>query len=718
MANRYWVGGSGTWDVSSTANWSLTSGGAAGASAPTTADFANFDANSGTAATITVASTAVAGNTGISKSDIIISLAGNAQLSTSAITGSVVLTAGTLTLNNFTLTTARFSSDNSNTRTINFGTGNIDLIAPASVTILNFATATGFTWTGTGGFTRNQAAAATISFGSTAGGNATTAVNLTINSGASDLTITTRSHLKTLNFTGSTSTVTGVVTLYGNLTLDSGGTYTGFSPTFTTTQTFTSLSKTLSDCEISGAGITVTLSGDLTVDPSRVFTLTQGTLDLAGFTLNTGIFGSNNSNARSIAFGSGNIALTSALSTTILAMSAATNFTVTGTGGFTRNQAAVATVEFGISGGSPTNAPNLSVTAGSSALTITNGSYFKNLSFSGSTSSVTGTSYVAGNLTLGSGTYTSFTPYFYGAGTITTNGKQIQSMYVDTGASTLTLADSITIYSTNAVTLYSGTLNLAGFTISTYQFNSSNSSTRAVAFGTGNISAFSVSIATATGFTWTGTGGFIFSNGANITFGTTGGTVSNAPNVNILGTSSATVTFTNGSYINILNFSTSSSFVSGAINVCGNLTLSASSSGIYNSFAPTFVNSASITNNNRIMAALTINGSGITVTLVDALNITNALTFTQGTLKLKTGTSNTVGSFVTSGTTLKYLQSTTPGALATLSDSSGTNTATYLSIQDSAATGGATWVAGTGCVYAGNNTGWLFNSGNMFLAFF
>jgi hypothetical protein len=48
MANRFWVGGSGTWDASSTANWSATSGGASGASAPNAADVAVFDANSGT----------------------------------------------------------------------------------------------------------------------------------------------------------------------------------------------------------------------------------------------------------------------------------------------------------------------------------------------------------------------------------------------------------------------------------------------------------------------------------------------------------------------------------------------------------------------------------------------------------------------------------------------------------------------------------------------
>lgn len=48
MATRYWVGGSGTWDASSTTNWSSTSGGTAGASAPTASDDVIVDSNSGT----------------------------------------------------------------------------------------------------------------------------------------------------------------------------------------------------------------------------------------------------------------------------------------------------------------------------------------------------------------------------------------------------------------------------------------------------------------------------------------------------------------------------------------------------------------------------------------------------------------------------------------------------------------------------------------------
>src|SRR5574343_869223 len=47
MAVRYWVGGSGTWDGSSTTNWSATSGGTGGASAPTASDEVIINGSSG-----------------------------------------------------------------------------------------------------------------------------------------------------------------------------------------------------------------------------------------------------------------------------------------------------------------------------------------------------------------------------------------------------------------------------------------------------------------------------------------------------------------------------------------------------------------------------------------------------------------------------------------------------------------------------------------------
>ncbi|NDB60319.1 hypothetical protein EB001_17970 [bacterium] len=48
MANRYWVGGTGTWDSVTKTHWSATSGGAGGATVPTFSDDVIIDANSGT----------------------------------------------------------------------------------------------------------------------------------------------------------------------------------------------------------------------------------------------------------------------------------------------------------------------------------------------------------------------------------------------------------------------------------------------------------------------------------------------------------------------------------------------------------------------------------------------------------------------------------------------------------------------------------------------
>jgi hypothetical protein len=62
MATYYWVGGSGTWDTSTTTNWSATSGGSGGAGVPTTADDVIFDVNSGPVSpisTVTVSGIAV-----------------------------------------------------------------------------------------------------------------------------------------------------------------------------------------------------------------------------------------------------------------------------------------------------------------------------------------------------------------------------------------------------------------------------------------------------------------------------------------------------------------------------------------------------------------------------------------------------------------------------------------------------------------------------------
>lgn len=59
MADRYWVGGNGSWTSSNTTNWSTISGGAGGATVPGENDVAWFDANSffgNTSITVTIPS--------------------------------------------------------------------------------------------------------------------------------------------------------------------------------------------------------------------------------------------------------------------------------------------------------------------------------------------------------------------------------------------------------------------------------------------------------------------------------------------------------------------------------------------------------------------------------------------------------------------------------------------------------------------------------------
>ena len=55
MANIYWVGGTGTWNTSSTTNWASSSGGTGGTgTVPTAADNVFFDSGSGTPGTVTM----------------------------------------------------------------------------------------------------------------------------------------------------------------------------------------------------------------------------------------------------------------------------------------------------------------------------------------------------------------------------------------------------------------------------------------------------------------------------------------------------------------------------------------------------------------------------------------------------------------------------------------------------------------------------------------
>lgn len=222
MANRFWVGGTGTWDASSTANWSTTTGGASGASAPTSGDVALFDANSG-AGTCTTAAGAVCSN--LTMNSAVCDLVLGDDLTAN---GTLTLTSGSINLASHNLTCNIFVSSNSNIRTLDFGTGKITLVGNAA-TIWSTNTITNFTILGSRVVDCTFAGSAgTRTFFPATAHTEANAINFNITAGTDTVDFTTSARRPgSVDFTGFSGTLTNfVVVMFGDLT---------FSPTMTLT---------------------------------------------------------------------------------------------------------------------------------------------------------------------------------------------------------------------------------------------------------------------------------------------------------------------------------------------------------------------------------------------------------------------------------------------------------------------------------------------------
>jgi hypothetical protein len=147
MADRYWVGGSANWDSTAGTKWSATSGGAGGASVPTSADAVFFNAASGTV-TVTVATgggTALSINcTGFTGT-----IAGTAALN---ISGSVTLVSGmtfshTGTMNLLATGTLTTAGKTIGPLTINASAGTVTLGGALTLTASGDITLTAGTFT-------------------------------------------------------------------------------------------------------------------------------------------------------------------------------------------------------------------------------------------------------------------------------------------------------------------------------------------------------------------------------------------------------------------------------------------------------------------------------------------------------------------------------------------------------------------------------------------
>jgi hypothetical protein len=640
MAARFWVtGGTGNWN--STTNWSATTGGASGASVPSTSDTAAFDASSG---------------------------AGTATLDISP-------TIQTLTMTGFTGTLA-------------FGTNTISLNSTGAI----FTGATTMTVTGTpliictnsGSSNRTIAPtvvteANSISFRITAGTGA-----VACSPGA----------VRDMDFTDGTNPTgyagqitTFAVTIYGNFKASTGMTASSSTNTFTFAAT--SGTKTINTAGVTfdrpftfnGVGGTWQLQAALTSGATRTVTLTNGTLDLASYTLTTGLFSSSNSNVRTLAFGTGKIVLTGT-SGTIFTYGTFANLTVTGTSlvQATSGGAGTRTLTFGTGAISEANSINFEITSGSDIVSLGGtGGAAKNINFTGFTGTIDipSTKTIYGNFDAGSATSITGTSIITfaatsGTKTIRTNALTYSGGFNFNGVGgSWSLQDALTLSSTATLTLTAGTLNLVSYTLTTGLFNSSNSNTRVLAFGTGKIVLTGTGVniwsnATGTGFTFTGTSRIEAfgpsTTGTRQILPSTVATSAEATALSFYITGgSDTISFTTTSRrVNILDFTGfTGTFTNSATTVHGNYTISngmtVGSGTEITTFATT--TSQNITTNGKTFDfPVTFNGIGGTFVMQDALTLgsTQTLTLTNGTLQ-SNGYAISTGDFASAGTGTRAL---------------------------------------------------------------
>lgn len=593
----------------------------------------------------------------------------NSAVTTPGTTGQVILQSGTLDLNGFTVTTSAFNSNYSNTRSISFGSSNIVLSHPtAASTVLSMATPTGFSCSGTGGFVTDASITRTL----TCLTNSTAVAglpNLTFTgSGSAVITFTTGNSFNNIDWGTVAITLPATVINVNNLTsLSAGSTYTNVTFAMVSGSTINTSGKTIAALTINNSG-TTTLGAAITA--SGALTLTSGTLNLGGFNLTAGTFVGTGALTRSISFGSNNIVLnTATAAATVISLADATNFSWTGTGGFVTDAAVTRTFTCGTTGGTSTNALNLTLTgSGTAVQTFTTGGWWNRLDFGSVSFTIPTTTLNLNTFVANAGvTYTGLTVNIVKTVTVDFGGKSIAAFTVNVPGGTVTLGSLVPFAAATATTtLTAGTLDLGGFDLTTGVFASTNTNTRAIAFGSNNIllstttaAATNLSMANATGFSWTGTGGFRAdaSITRTFTFGTTGGSSINAPNFTFTGSGSQVGTITSGSWFNKLDFGTTGFAVPATTLNLNSITLSSGAGGSTSNLTAVMVGTGTITNTNlKNLAALTINCPGGSTTLVGPVTIGNTATclLTAGNLNLN-GNTLTVGVFSSSNTNTRSI---------------------------------------------------------------
>jgi fibronectin-binding autotransporter adhesin len=597
MADRYWVGGTGTWNTTSTTNWSASSGGASGASVPTTADNVFFD-QAGTY-TVTV-------NGALACLDITVS-AGTVTFSGGGLPSLTV--AGSMSL----LATTTWSAQTTFTFTATTTGKTVTASNPFSVSAFNF-NGVGGGWTlgsaislGNASFTVTAGSVDSANYSITCNqlvfqgssvrslilGSSTvtltgtltnvivagTITNLTFNAGTSQINITSgllsgisSGGLTFYNiaFTGTTAgthAITGSNT-FNNLAFTAPSSAGVSSVTFNAQQTINgtlSTTGTAGNRRVFFASATYGISVDLVVNSAPSLT----DADFRGIYVRgtaapiSGTRIGNRGECRNITF--------DAPKTVYWNLAGTQNWSANGWA--TTSTGAPSTDNFPL----PQDTATFTNAGAMGTVTLDNAiGYLPNVDMSNRTTagtiSFSATQTVYGNWVFGTGITSSLatgTLTFSGGGTqtITSAGKTFTcGITIDTYGGTVQLADALNIGS-QTLTVTNGTFTTAGYAVTASALSSSNSNVRTINLGASVVALSST------------TGPIAFATTTNLTFNA--GTSAITITVNTSGSGSIDFggqTFYSVTYVNNINaayFLT----VNGA-NTFTNLTISFPNSGV------------------------------------------------------------------------------------------------------------------------------------------
>ena len=701
MADRYWVGGAGAWDGTAGTKWATTSGGAGGASVPTSVDNVFLNAASG----------AVAVSLSLSSSIC-------RTLDCTGFTGNLVMTSSTFTVHGGITFSSTMTLTNPGTCTVNLRatsgsfsitsngkvfpgvtTMNIGVTLNGSTAVISLADA--FTVStlavasgtfNTSGFTANIGAISNIASGTALNFGAST-VNLSgttpINFGGTSVNMGTSQ----FNISNSQPTFNGGGRTFYNVSFTGSS---AVSRTITGVNTFNNLSiqnRAASGVSLLVLGGNQTINGTFTVTSSSdtsCRTFVRSGVSTLRRTLTCGATSFTNADFRSIeiagaaAPASGtrigdcknNVGITFPAAKTVFWRGTASStwgaafpgnwsFTSGGLADDTAFPLAQDTAVFPAAT-YPTAGATVTVNAdyniGTIDMSLRTGN---SMTLAISTLPSVYGNWINGTLTTMSGTGFIFFDGTNVAQTITSAGRTFTQSFSITGGNlgSVTLLDSLTINNASSgITLNSGTFDANGFNVTLLNAANmqaaSGNDARTLAIGTGlwTVAASGVSAwnTGGTGFTATGTGTIRLNSFSNKTFGGNG-------------SSYAGITLDQGG--------------SGALAITSSNTF------------------GNITNSYASVGATSIN--------------------------FQSGQTTTVSNFTASGQSGRQLSiGRSGGTNGILSKATGTVSVSFCTITGNTATGGATWEAFTinGNVNGGSNVGWLFSNlppstGNMLMMF-